>query len=174
MSIRKINISGAIFTMIAGTFLHFAYDLSGGSDFVAIFSAINESTWEHLKLIFFPVVLFAIAEYFIYGKTTPNFLAAKTISLIVGMLSIVAIFFTYTGVWGESVGIINILLFLSATILTYYLAYSFIELQAFSEPLLNRISPFILIGIFIMFWVFTFYPPLINLFRDPISGGFGI
>lgn len=174
MSIKNIHITGAVISAVLGVLLHFAYDFFGGLDFVAIFSAVNESTWEHLKLLYFPVVLLAIAEYFIYGKNTAGFWASKTIALVVSMLSIVTVFYTYTGVLGENVSVINIMLFLAAVVLNYYLSYSFIELNAFENPSLNRASVFVLILLFICFWVFTFYPPLINLFRDPVSGGFGI
>ena len=174
MNLKNIHIVGSVFTALLGVLLHFAYDMSGGSDFVAIFSAVNESTWEHLKLLYYPVVIYGIGEYFLYGKNTTGFLASKTVALIVSMLSIVAVFYTYTGVLGENISVINIMLFLAAVVLNYYLSYSFIELNAFENSSINRASIFTLILLFICFWVFTFYPPLINLFRDPISNGFGI
>lgn len=174
MYLKNIHIIGTVFSAVLGVLLHFAYDLSGGSDFVAIFSAVNESTWEHLKLLYFPVVIFAVAEYFLYGKNTVGFWASKTIALLASMLLIVVGFYTYTGVFGESVSAINIMLFIASVVLNYYLSYSFIELNAFENPSLNKASIFVLILLFVCFWVFTFYPPLINLFRDPVSGGFGI
>ncbi len=174
MNLKNIHIVGSVFTALLGVLLHFAYDMSGGSDFVAIFSAVNESTWEHLKLLYYPVVIYGIGEYFLYGKKTTGFIASKTVALIVSMLSIVAVFYTYTGVLGENISVINIMLFLASAVLNYYLSYSFIELNAFENPSINRASIFTLILLFVFFWVFTFYPPLINLFRDPISNGFGI
>ena len=54
MNLKKYTVAGILFTIALGTLLHFTYDISGNSDFVAIFSAVNESTWEHLKLLFFP------------------------------------------------------------------------------------------------------------------------
>ncbi len=174
MNLKTIHLIGTVFTVVLGVLLHFAYDLSGGGDFVAIFSAVNESTWEHLKLLYFPVVIFAVAEYFIYGKNTVGFWASKTIALIASLLLIVVGFYTYTGVLGESVSVVNIMLFIVAAVLNYYLSYSFIEINAFENTSLNRACILILIILFICFWIFTFYPPLINLFRDPVSGGFGI
>ena len=174
MNLKKINIIGAIFVIALGTLLHFAYDWSGESDFVAIFGAVNESTWEHLKLLFFPVLLFSVVEYFVYGKNVKGFWASKTIALMVGMLTIIAVFYTYTGVLGENVDVVNIMLFVTASVLVYYLSYNFMNLEMFENSLLNKVCVLVLVGVFIMFWVYTFYPPLINLFKDPITSGFGI
>lgn len=173
MKHKKYSVIGAIFTIISGVLLHFAYD-AFPSDFTAIFTPVNESTWEHLKLLFFPVMAFAIAEYFIYGKNLPNFWASKVIALIVGMLAIVTVFYSYTGVVGKDYAVINIMLFVTCAILTYYLSYCFMDLGAFDLPLLGKAAIFTAVIIFALFWVFTFYPPLINLFRDPVTGGFGI
>jgi len=58
--ILKFQIFSAIFAIILGTILHFTYEWSGGNAFVGTFSSVNESTWEHLKLAFFPMLLTAI------------------------------------------------------------------------------------------------------------------
>lgn len=173
MNYRTYCKLGALFTIILGSILHFTYDFFE-TDFTAIFSAVNESTWEHLKLLFFPVMIFAIIEYFIYGKKYTNFWASKVISLLIGMLAIVVVFYTYTGIIGESSGIFNILLFVASTILTYWLNCMFIENELFKSEILNKIAVILSIIIFVMFWIYTFYPPLINLFRDPVTGGYGI
>lgn len=174
MNYKKYCIIGTLFTIIAGTFLHFAYDLSGNSDFVAIFSAVNESTWEHLKLLFFPVMLFAVAEYFIYGKNFSNFWSSKLISLLLGMLSIVVVFYTYTGVFNGSNSILNIALFITSTIFTYWLNCKFLENGSFDSAFLNKISVIAAVILFVMFWVYTFNTPMLNIFKDPVTNGYGI
>ena len=78
MNIKKYCIIGIFFTVLLGTLLHFTYDLSGNSDFVAILSAVNESTWEHLKLIFFPMIVFMLIEFFIYGKRGRIYTSSQT------------------------------------------------------------------------------------------------
>ncbi len=72
---RRLNIFliiGAVFTIITGTLLHFVYEWSGESLFVGIFSPINESVWEHLKLLFFPMSVWILIGYFIFGKKIQN------------------------------------------------------------------------------------------------------
>ena len=174
MNIKKYCITGVFFTVLLGTLLHFTYDLSGNSDFVAIFSAVNESTWEHLKLIFFPMTIFMLIEFFIYGKNHTNFFASKFIGIISGMAFITVVFYTYNGIIGTSGGIFNILLFIAGVIFAYIVYYKILTEKYLTSSILNKISVFALATLFIMFWVFTFYPPLINIFKDPVTGGYGI
>ena len=67
MNSRKIlnyQIISAIFAIILGTILHFTYDWSGNNAFVGALSSINESTWEHLKLVFYPMLITSIIRLF--------------------------------------------------------------------------------------------------------------
>lgn len=58
--IKNYQIFSILFVFLLGTLLHFTYELSGNNLFIATFSAVNESVWEHLKLIFFPSLLTVI------------------------------------------------------------------------------------------------------------------
>ncbi len=88
LSAKAWQVMGFLFTAIAGTLLHFLYDWSGQSLLIAPFSAVNESIWEHMKLLFFPMLLFAAAESrFISGKY-PNFWCAKLLGIAAGLLLI--------------------------------------------------------------------------------------
>lgn len=165
---------GAIFTLVIGTLLHFTYDFFGESDFTAIFSAVNESTWEHLKLLFFPVIIFAIIEYFVYGKNIPDFWAIKVFSLLVGMLTIITVFYTYTGIIGKNFAFADISIFVLAVIITYWLACRLFTLNIKTNPIINKFALIISVVLFALFWIYTFNPPLINLFKDPVTGGYGI
>jgi len=71
--IQKFEIIGAIFSILVGSLLHFVYKWSGSHPLVAIIAAVNESTWEHLKLGFWPLLFWGILEYFIFGKQIRNF-----------------------------------------------------------------------------------------------------
>ena len=105
---KNYQIISIIFTFILGTLLHFTYQLSGENQVVAIFSAINESVWEHLKLLYFPMLLTTIIGYFYIGKSIPNFLCAKTMEIIASMLFTVVFFYTYTGILGKNIAVIDI------------------------------------------------------------------
>ena len=91
-----------------------------------------------------------------------------------GMAAIVVIFYTYNGVVGTNSDIFNISLFIASVILTYWLNCKFIENKLFGSQLLNKVAVICLIVLVVLFWVYTFYPPLLNIFRDPVTGGYGI
>ena len=155
--------------MIVGTLLHFTYEWSGNNQIVGIFSAINESTWEHLKLIFFPMLIFAIFEGINIYKETNNYIEAKTIGIIFGMLFITVFFFTYTGIIGTNFAILDIGSFFVGVILSEIIAYKIMQMKSFSTNKTKRISIILIIIITLCFIIFTFNPPNINYFRDPVQ-----
>lgn len=163
-TIRNYQIFSTIFVIILGTILHFTYKLSGGNRIVAIFSAINESTWEHLKLVFFPMLISTIIGYFYIGKNIHNFLYSKTLGIILSMGFIVIFFYTYSGVLGKNIAIIDILSFFIAVILGEFLSYILIVNKAKCN---KKIAITILGVIAISFIIFTYFPPDLGIFRDP-------
>ncbi len=169
--IRNYQIVSAIFVCIVGTLLHFTYELFGENTLVASFSAINESVWEHLKLLFFPMLLTTIIGYFYIGKNIPNFLCSKTIGIIASMLFIIIFFYTYTGIIGKSILFIDIASFFVAVILGEYLAY---KLMLSNFKCNNIIAIIVLIIILMCFVVFTYHTPKIEIFRDPVTNKYGI
>ena len=79
------ELAGFVFTGAAGTLLHFVYEWSGGSVLAAAFSAVNESTWEHMKLLFFPLFLFSMVQFCLMGRNYPNLPAVRAVSTLTGL-----------------------------------------------------------------------------------------
>lgn len=169
--IRNYQIASAIFVCILGTLLHFTYKFLGENSFVASFSAVNESVWEHLKLLFFPLLLTTIIGYFCIGKIAPNFLCSKVVEILTSMLFIIIFFYTYTGIIGKSIIFIDIASFFVAVILGEYLVYKLI-ISDFKGN--NMIAIIILAFILICFVVFTYFTPNIEIFRDTVKNQYGI
>ena len=160
-----------IFTLIIGTLLHFTYVWFNNNIIVASFSAVNESTWEHLKLIFFPMLITIVISYFYLGSDFEKYLCSKTIGIIIGMLFITVFFYTYTGIIGTNYAIINILTFILAIILSEYLTYRIIK----SNYTFNKHSSIIVLLLLLLLFVFfTYFPPKINYFKDPITNTYSI
>lgn len=170
-SILKFQIFSTIFTMILGTLLHFTFEWSNYNSFVALFSAVNESTWEHLKLLFYPMLLTTIIGYFYIGKNIPNFICAKLIGILTAISFTIIFFYTYTGILGNNFAFIDISIFFVAVLLGEYVTYKFL-LSDFSCN--KKISILILALLLIFFTVFTYIPIKIGLFKDPVKNGFGI
>lgn len=164
--IRNFQIISVIFVWIVGTLLHFTHDWFPNSTIFTIISAVNESTWEHLKLVFFPMLCMTIIGYF-YNKSVKNFLYAKLISILIAMSFIVVFFYTYTGIIGRNFAVLDIDSFFVAVILGEYLAY---RIMISNKKRINSsLSITILIAILIGFAVFTYYPPNIGLFENPVA-----
>ena len=162
----KFQIFSVIFTWILGTILHFTYDWSNQNAIVGVFSAINESTWEHLKLLFFPMLITTIIGYF-YLKPKEeykNFLCAKTIGILSALAFVVVFFYTYTGIIGTNFAILDIGSFFVGVFFGEYMAY---KLTNKINECKNGLAIFILMIFFICFIVFTYNAPQIGLFRDP-------
>lgn len=174
MNIKQWHIAGALFTIVLGTLNHFFYDWSGGSPLVAPFSPINESTWEHLKLLVTPVILFSVIEYFAYGKLYPGFIPSRVFSLLCGMAAIVILFYGYTAVAGQDILWADISIFLIAAILCWSISYTFIQNKRFSSLQSQFTARIALAAILVAFLLFTVQPPHIFLFQDPITGQYGL
>ena len=169
--VLTFQIISAVFIIILGTLLHFTYNWSNENLLIGVFSAVNESTWEHLKLLFFPMLISTIIGYFYLGKNVPNFLCAKTIGIITAILFTIIFFYTYTGILGTNFAILNILTFVFSVIFGEYVAYK-IMLSYFSCN--KKIAIIILVVLFLCFIIFTYFTPKIGLFKDPISCLYGI
>lgn len=157
---------GFVVTASLGSILHFLYEWTGECVVVAPFSAINESTWEHMKLLFFPAFLFAIVESFYLAKEHPEFWAVKLKSIALGLLLIPVLFYTYNGVFGRSPDFVNILIFIVSDAVLYL--YEYQTLKSRKKQKLSQTTSFILLAIIsILFMVLTFVPPKLPIFADP-------
>lgn len=163
----KTNLLRFIFISILGVLLHFTYEWSGDNSFVGLFSAVNESTWEHLKLIFFPMLLLTIFEILLMPDKLPeNFLFSRTIGIVSGMAFIVISFYTILGVIGKPYDSINIALYFAGVL--YALTVEN-KLYRKDSKKLSLISAVILFIIAISFFMFTYSSPAIGLFKNPLS-----
>ena len=166
----KFYFFSIIFTIVLGTILHFTYTWSNSNPVIGSFSAVNESTWEHLKLVFFPMLITIIIAYFYLEDDFKTYLCAKTVGIIVSMLFITIFFYTYTGIIGTNYAILNIGSFIFAVILAEYVTYLLIK----SNFLCNKNFAVTLLLILVSFFTFfTYFPPQINYFKDPINNTYG-
>ena len=161
-----------ILIIVVGSMLHFTFEWSGNQPVVGVFSAVNESVWEHLKIAFWPTLMYAIFEYRYLKKRTNNFFFAKTIGIYAIMLIIPTIFYSYTLFIEENLSI-DILSFIFAIIVGQLISYELLTFKKLSKNL-ELISLGALVILALAFTVFTFYPPQIQLFQDPNTGEYGI
>ena len=172
---RSIGLSqllGFGVTALVGTLLHFLYDWLGEAVWVAPFSSVNESTWEHMKLLFWPAFIFAIAQSFFF-KDYSEFWCVKLRGTLLGLTLIPVLFYTYNGVIGKSPDWVNIaIFFISAAVLYLY------ENRLFATDSVvcrrPKLAIVLLCIIGVLFIVFTFRTPELGVFKDPLTGTYGI
>lgn len=156
---------GIFFVSALGCLLHFCYQWSGENKLAALFCPVNESTWEHMKLLFFPMLIYA----FYMAKKSDNPPDTFT-DMLIGMLSgtflIPILFYTYSGILGYNIMVLDISTFFVSVIAAFTISY-----QRISKKSANRYKN-IWIGttilLCILFFIFTFYPPDIALFASPV------
>lgn len=166
------QMGGFVFTAVAGTLLHFLFDWTGGSVIAALFSAVNESIWEHLKLLFYPMVAVAVIEHFFWGKDTQSFWCIKLIGILTGLVLIPVVYYTYTGILGVRADWFNITLFFLAAALVFWVETKLFQ-RGFTVPIGPKLAVGLIALIAVIFTVFTFAPPHIPFFEDPLDGTYG-
>lgn len=171
-SIGLWQLMGFAVTSLGGTLLHFLYEWLGDAVWVAPFSGVNESTWEHMKLLFWPLFLFSLVQW-LFFRDQKNFWCIKLAEILLGLLLIPVLFYTYNGVFGKSPDWINIAIFyISAALVFLFEWWAF---QKDRLPCRNpRLAFAVICLIGVLFVVFTFVPPQIPLFCDPLSRNFGM
>jgi hypothetical protein len=157
---------------LAGTLLHFVYEWTNESVLVAPFSAVNESTWEHMKLLYFPLLIFALIQSRFF-KEFCNFCRVKLVGFTVGLISIPVLFYTYNGVFGKSPDWVNISIYFVATAAAFFTEWRLFRRKQHKCKGKNLAS-FIIFSIGILFILFTFLTPRLPIFQDPITHTYGI
>ena len=157
---------GFAVTVLLGTVLHFLYEWLGEAKWIAPFSGVNESTWEHMKL------LFACVQW-IFVRDRRDFWCVKLRGILLGLALIPILFYTYNGVIGKSPDWVNISIFFIAAACTYLY-----ENRLFRNTRVGanwgKLAFSALVTLVLLFVVFTFAPPELGIFRDPLTGGYGM
>lgn len=171
-SIGLWQLWGFAVTSLCGTLLHFLYDWLGKSVLVAPFSGVNESTWEHMKLLFWPMLLFATVQHAFF-RDRADFWGVKLRGSLMGVSLIPIIFYTYNGVIGPSPDWFNITIFFISAAVTYLYELHLLRTEK-TRYAFPKLAITALCIIALLFIIFTFLPPRIGIFKDPVTGSYGI
>ena len=176
LTYKRIIIISCLLSIILGIFLHFAYDLSNENILVGLISPVNESIWEHLKLIFVPFTLFGIIFYFYTKDKLTNTLLNTFLGNIVGMFLTVAVFYLFNNLLNIKSMLVGILSYTIGLIFAYTIFY----LGIYNATFKNETSNSNILGVctltlmFVLFITSTCSPIKSNIFQDPITKTYGI
>ena len=163
-SLKCYLIIGVLFVFVTGTLSHFVYGWTGNNGVVGLFFPINESTWEHMKLIIFPMLVYGVFLNWRCKEKYPQITSALSAGLLFGTLLIPVLFYTYSGALGFNLAVVDIAIFFVSVLLAFLAVYR-LTLSAKALPYTALLS--ILVMIFLLlFLLFTYFPPQIALFQD--------
>lgn len=170
---KKVKIIGVIIIFLLSIISHFGYNLLPNT-ITSILFPVNESIWEHMKLLATPVLIFAVIEYFCYKKrgiNYHNFILSYAISIILGILIYLTLYLPINAIIGHKAFIAISLLFI------VFIIIEFISYLIMNSPKIkyNKLIGIILIlFIYSLFYYFTYYPKNNDLFFDSQKNIYGI
>ena len=160
---------GVVFILLIGSCLHFVFEWSGRWVPLALIAAVNESVWEHLKLAFWPGILWTFIESQALKINKLSLWAIKAYSLLIPMLFIPAAFYIYTRVVGSNFFIVDISLFIIAVILAQLCSMRLLLRDSYSKTVVF-FGLLLLMLQLVLFSLFTFFPPDHALFIEERTG----
>ena len=165
---------GLLVVLAAGNLLHFIYDWTGQSPIAAPLAAVNESTWEHMKLLFVPFFLFTMLQFIVFAEPLRSFFAAKAASILLGLLAIPVLFYSLGGMFGKTPDWVNIAIFFLADALLYFMSFRLLTRGALRGGAWQLAGFLLLWALAFAFVFFTYRPIRLPLWQDPTNGLYGL
>lgn len=162
--VSKKNIFMIIFLFLLSFLWHFMYDWFP-SVLTSIFFPVNESIWEHMKIIFYCLLIGSVLE-----KKGNNYYLNILVKPLVGVLFYLIIFIPLYLIFGES-------MFISLSLMLFtYIIMELLGIKILKQEELNiKVLPIIIIILIsILFSILTYYPLHNFLFFDSVKLGYGI
>lgn len=156
--LKRYSIIGIFFVLIAGTLSHFLYEWTGRSFIAGLFTPVNESTWEHMKLLFFPMLVYALFMIPKLRKKYPSVVPAAAFGILTGTILIPVIFYTYTGILGYHLFLLDVGTFAVSVVIAFYAVYK-LSLSRSVRPYGYFLYGLLFLFLICFLW-FTFFPPL--------------
>jgi hypothetical protein len=159
---------------LIGSLLHFLFDWTRHNRFVAIFSAVNESYWEHIKIALWPVLLLQVLLFSLGGYLYLSFIPAATIALFSIPVSMVGLVFVYKWFTKRNILWLDISIFFVCIAIAQSIFVLVLE-QLIPTTGTIVISGFFLSGLVVAFLLFTIRPPKEpDVFLDPTTRDYGL
>lgn len=169
-----LNAAAIVPLAVVGSLLHFAYDWSGHNRIVAVFAAVNESYWEHIKIAFWPVFAWFLALFAFGGWRLPSFVPAATIGLYAVPVTMIAIVFGYKSLLRRNILWIDILSFF-VTVAVSVMVFALVVTELHASGWTIALSVLFLIALAVAFTRFTLSAPAEpDLFIDPLNARYGL
>ena len=173
MNLKKMIIVNSILTFLLCFLSHFIYSWFPNI-ITSLFFPVNESIWEHMKMLYTTFLIYGIIEYFIMKKFNilhNNFLLATFTKSIVSIPIYLIIFLPLYNIFGENM-FISISVMLLTIILVNLIGYKILQLDEFKYQ--QKVSVLFIIIVYIITGYLTYNPPKTELFYDIKEEKYGI
>lgn len=163
--LKRLTLKGICIVIVLGTLWHFVYEWTGKNFIARLFFPVSESTWEHMKLCFFPMSLYSLYMNKKLKAQYPCITSALLLGILIGTFSIPVIFYTYSGILGFHSLFLDMVTFVASILLGFWAVYKFSSSNKLSsyQTLLKGLVFLLLL----CFFVFSYFPPSIGLFANP-------
>ncbi len=173
MRAKNRLVLSSVVIFLLGSAFHFLYKLLGNSPVAAVLFAVNESVWEHMKLLSTAALLWMVVDWRISGiESRTRFFQARALSLPLSLLLIPAAYYLFKEAFQLENVILSIAILAASSFLYQWLAQR-LERSLLASRNRRVLAILALTAIFLLFSAFTFYPPHLPLFLDTSTGTYG-
>lgn len=171
-TVAYVKMIGMVSFILLGFAFHELYDMTGNT-FFGIISPVNESKWEHWKMAYFPMMIVSLFEYRFIKTYVSNYVFSLSVGILVFIIVTFGLIELYDIFIGDSHLFVHVSTFLLGAVIGQMTRY-FVMIRTEPSKTLLLIGILVLLIQFVLFTVFTFMPPRIEYFRDPITDTYGI
>ena len=168
------EVAGIALIILAGALLHFVFAWSGYWRPAGLIAGVNESTWEHFKIGFWPALLYALVEYPFLKDKTHNFWVAKCAAFLTMPLVIAILFYSYTALTGHHYLLADVVIFILAIVAGQLVSYRVLIAGEIANRSARPLAIAIIALLVLAFSLLSYYPPRNFLFQHPETGEYGI
>lgn len=172
--IYRWEVAGIIFIVVLGTTLHFWFEWTDYWRPMALIAAVNESTWEHFKMAFWPGFLFALVEYRFLKDETHHFFLAKFAGLLAMPVITVILFYGYTSLTGTHMLWADVIVFILSVGGGQWVSLIILTRSEISQPKLQILGISGLALMVLAFSLLSYFPLKNFIFEHPGTGEYGI
>ena len=173
MKLKTLKYITFIVTFALTFLCHFMYNWFPNL-LTSIFFPVNESIWEHMKMLFSTILLAGLIEYIIIKKykiKTNNILLTNFIKAISSIPIFLMLYLPLYYILGENI-ILNIGVMIITLVIIEFISYLLLEKNKIIFE--NAITLLLIIITYIIFSILTYYPPKNELFYDKQDNKYGI
>lgn len=152
--------------ILTGTLFHFLYSLTGEMFAVGLIAPVNESVFEHMKLVVVPVFLWWSLLY-LFRKDNlraDSWFTSALLAMLTAVAAIPVLYYFYTGAFGFESVIVDIIIFVIAVVLGQFIGLHY---YIYGNSIDYRLAFMLMFAVIVLFAVLTVIPPELPLFTEP-------